>query len=144
MDLNKLRHVLRQNHLSMTSSRKLVFEILKQNQPLTIANIVKKTDGRVNRASIYRCVKLFENLQIVQRINIGWKYKIELTDLFNDHHHHAHCLECGQILTLPASLQLENQIVAIAQNINFKLVGHQIELTGICAECIVKKEVIIS
>lgn len=35
--------------------------------------------GHLDRASLYRIITVFERIGIVRRINIGWKYKIELS-----------------------------------------------------------------
>jgi len=32
---------------------------------------------------------------------IGWKYKLELSNAFQHHHHHLTCLQCGGVTPLP-------------------------------------------
>lgn len=88
----------------------------------------------VDRASVYRTVALFERLGIVQRLNTGWKYKIELTDKFAEHHHHLTCTHCGRTITMNES-ELEVLISKLAAHHNFAPTSHQIEIQGLCERC---------
>ncbi len=89
----------------------------------------------IDRASVYRAISLFEKLGIVERLQTGWKYKLELTDSFHDHHHHATCLQCGASIVLPEDAALEQQIVQIASIDGFRVMRHQLEIQGYCATC---------
>ncbi len=88
----------------------------------------------VDRASIYRAVDLFERLGIVQRLNTGWKYKLELTDKFAEHHHHLTCVHCGQTIALNEHM-LEQTIDNLARAHGFTPTAHQIEIQGYCRNC---------
>src|SRR5689334_14001769 len=92
--------VLKDNGLSVTKDRLLVFELLESKPPLTMNELHQLTKDKIDRASLYRVVGLFEKLGIVNRINIGWKYKIELSDTFHVHHHHLTCLKCGKVINI--------------------------------------------
>ena len=90
--------------------------------------------GNADRASIYRAVGLFERLGIVQRLNTGWKYKLELTDKFADHHHHLTCIRCGRTITMNED-ELEQAIEKLAASHHFSPSAHQIEIQGLCERC---------
>lgn len=89
----------------------------------------------IDRASVYRVVSLFEQLGIVQRLQIGWKYKLELSDTFSHHHHHLTCLKCGRIIDFDEAPALEKDLYHIAKNNNFQIRGHQLEIQGLCRNC---------
>lgn len=89
----------------------------------------------IDRASVYRIVALFERLDIVQRLQTGWKYKIELSDAFHDHHHHATCLRCGNTIALAEDHTLERLLHRVAELHRFRLHSHQLELQGYCQSC---------
>jgi Fur family ferric uptake transcriptional regulator len=90
--------------------------------------------GRADRASVYRAIELFERMGVVQRLSTGWKYKLELTDKFAEHHHHLTCVQCGR--TTPMSeTELEQTISRLAATHNFKPSAHQIEIQGLCTKC---------
>lgn len=95
--------------------------------------LVGKVRG-VDRASVYRAVELFERLGIVQRLNAGWKYKLELTDKFAEHHHHLTCINCGRTIAMTET-ELEDVISRLAANHGFSPTAHQIEIQGYCDMC---------
>jgi Fur family ferric uptake transcriptional regulator len=133
--LKQLKHTLKSHQQSVTKSRQIVFEALIGAEPQTMNHLVAACSGRIDRASVYRTITLFEKLGIVQRLQIGWKYKLELSDSFQHHHHHMTCQQCGRTLPLPEDLQLERRLRALAAGQNFQLSGHQLELQGFCAVC---------
>jgi Fur family ferric uptake transcriptional regulator len=96
--------------------------------------LINKTPAMMDRASVYRTVTLFEKLGIVQRINIGWKYRIELSDKFADHHHHLVCTKCSKIIPIDAD-NLEVFIEQVAAQNKFKAINHQVEIQGLCNKC---------
>src|SRR5690606_16614132 len=80
--------MLKQHGYSVTLGRMMVFKALWRQPPIEIGSLFKKLDGGLDRASLYRTIRLFEQIGVVHRISIGWKYKIELAEAFNHHHHH--------------------------------------------------------
>src|ERR1700759_5537066 len=97
----RLQTTLKDHHQSLTAARVHVFEALQGHEPQTMHPIVEACRGGPDRASVYRAIALFERLGIVQRLQMGWKYKLELSDAFTHHHHHLTCLRCGRIIPLP-------------------------------------------
>lgn len=125
--------ILKEQGYSRTTARLAVFEALLGKEPLSMHDLVLAAPA-IDRASVYRAVDLFEKLGIVQRLNTGWKYKIELTDAFMAHHHHLTCTHCGR--TVPMNEQkLERFIDQLANEHGFKPTGHQIEIQGLCPDC---------
>lgn len=125
--------ILKEQGQSITAARLQVFRTLLGQEPLSMHELVQRT-GNVDRASVYRAVGLFERLGIVQRLNTGWKYKIELTDRFSEHHHHLTCTNCGKTVDMNES-ELETLISKLAKHHNFAPSAHQIEIQGLCSDC---------
>jgi Fe2+ or Zn2+ uptake regulation protein len=138
--LSLLHSVLAEHGYSDTIARRTVFSQLEHHKPQTMKELVEALDGVIDRASIYRTIALFESLHIVQRIHIGWKYKIELSQRFLDHHHHITCLICGKLETLRANDALETLINNLAKKQGYTMSTHQIELQGICKTCTAKQK----
>jgi Fe2+ or Zn2+ uptake regulation protein len=132
--IDQLKVTLRQNGLSLTAARRAVFEALQQPEPQTMSELVGHCSN-IDRASTYRSVVLFERLGIIQRLQIGWKYKLELTDAFMRHHHHFSCVRCGHVITLPEDMVLERRLRAMARRQHFLAQDHQLEIRGLCATC---------
>lgn len=127
------RLILKQQHQSVTKARVAVFESLLGQEPMSMHELVGRV-AEIDRASVYRAIDLFEKLGIVQRLNTGWKYKIELTDAFTEHHHHLACIRCGRMVALN-EVHLESFIEQLADKHGFKVSAHQIEIQGMCPEC---------
>jgi Fur family transcriptional regulator, ferric uptake regulator len=126
--------LLKHHHLSATKQRLTVFEILEGREPLSMSELFDLVKGQLDRASLYRTVSVFEELGIVRRVNIGWKYKIELSDRFTEHHHHLTCLKCAKVIPISED-ELEGFISTLSAKYKFKPVEHQIEVQGYCEAC---------
>lgn len=135
MHYDNLKAILKKNGSSLTKPRKLVFDLLLDREPQTMQVLARRAEGKVDRATIYRTVDLFERLGIVHRLNIGWKYKIELSDIFAEHHHHFYCTNCGKTTALSANPMLETMINSLASKDGYSPRGHTLEIFGFCDIC---------
>jgi Fur family transcriptional regulator, ferric uptake regulator len=132
---DQLTGTLKQHGYSLTHARQAVFRALQEREPQTMRELVQACQPGINRASVYRTVALYEQLGVMQRLQIGWKYKLELTDSFTNHHHHLTCSQCGQVTPLPEDHQLEERLTELAQARSFLPQAHQIEIRGVCSDC---------
>jgi Fur family ferric uptake transcriptional regulator len=130
-----LRKRLKTNNYSVTDTRLNVFKALENSEPQTMDQLIQKVSAVANRASVYRVIDLFEKLGVVQRIQIGWKYKLELSNEFQEHHHHLTCMNCGKITSFREPENLNYLLGKIAENENFLMQSHQLELQGLCRNC---------
>lgn len=131
----QLQQHLKSHGYSMTHPRYVVFAALEDTEAVTMAALVAACGNQLDRATVYRTVTLFEKLGIVQRVQIGWKYKIELTDSFSHHHHHLTCTRCGVVIPLTEDQALEDRLHELAKLYKFKPSDHQIEIRGLCRTC---------
>jgi Fur family transcriptional regulator, ferric uptake regulator len=135
MHYENLKALLKKGGSSFTAGRRAVFDLLIDQEPQSMQVLVARAKGKVDRATLYRTIELFERLGIVHRVNIGWKYKIELSDIFLGHHHHFYCTRCTMTFNLPVSAMLETMIDSTVNKEGFSPRGHQLEVYGICAAC---------
>lgn len=131
-----LKAILKDNGSSLTRTRQLIFDLLLNQEPQTMQVLASRAKGQIDRATVYRTVELFERLGIASRLSIGWKYKVELSDVFSGHHHHMHCTNCSKILDLPGNPMLETMIDTLAMKADFSPRGHQLEIYGLCPACV--------
>lgn len=131
--VHNFKSLLQADGCSITKARLAVFTALHGQEPLTMHQLIARVKS-IDRASVYRAIELFEQLGIVQRLNNGWKYTLELTDKFAEHHHHLTCTNCGRSITL-SEHELERVIDKLALSHGFAAMAHQIEIQGLCAEC---------
>ncbi len=139
--LRLLQKVLKNNKYSLTEPRRVVCSLLWNAEPLSMHELSERSKGLIDRASLYRTVELFEKLGLVQRIYIGWKYKIELSDVLTHHHHHISCLDCGKIVAITEEEEIEAMIDSIAQRHGFVAANHQLEVRGYCAACSKQRDI---
>ena len=131
---NPFKALLKNHGYSITDQRFLVFNLLIGQEPLTMHELIERAEGKIDRASIYRIIGLFDRIGITQRLNIGWKYRIELTDKFAQHHHHLTCLDCRKVIPINKN-ELEDFISQLASAQKFTPIEHQVEIQGYCSQC---------
>ena len=135
MHYENLKSILKTNGASLTKPRKVFFDLLLNQGPQSVQVLTQRAKGKIDRATVYRTIELFERAGIVRRVNVGWKYKIELSDVFTGHHHHMFCTNCGRMFDLPDSPMLETMIDSVTAKTDFTPRGHQLEVNGLCASC---------
>lgn len=134
-EIQNLKQVLRDNGFSLTRARRQVFDALSDSDTLDMSQLMRKLHSKVNRSSVYRTIDLFEKHGIVNRLQIGWKYKLELSEAFSSHHHHATCLNCNKIIAFEEGAILQDDINNLADELGLRLASHSLELRGTCRNC---------
>ena len=129
--------VLKQNHLKVTKQRKALLSYLLANQDhyhdvTLVDDYMRQQFPGMSHNTIYRNIKEFEQAgmveQQVQGDHARVKYQCDFSHL---HHHHFICQRCGKVTELK-----DGPIdIFAAQLPGCQIVGHRIELYGICAEC---------
>lgn len=141
-DTARFRQMLAERGHHVTQPREVVFTLLLNSpSPQSMSELIAKASGQVDRVSVYRNIELFEELGIVHRIYVGWKYKLELSDQFLAHHHHLICLNCGKVIDIEDEKHLEEFTAEVAKRFGFQPRGHQFEIDGYCKECLSKETI---
>ena len=128
----KSTQILKQAKLSNTKIRKSILEFLMQNHgPFSIDEIHKQAFD-CDYATVYRCIKKFEEHGIVKKCNFGdnisrYEYK------HLHHHHHIICRVCRKIDTVKYCFLKEMEKMLADQG--YKDVSHNLEFFGICQNC---------
>lgn len=118
----------------VTAPRTRMFGLLQHHPAVTVKELLKLVKKH-DRSTVYRNMDLFERLGIINRLQLGWHTKIELSDIFQHHHHHMSCVNCGKVWDLSESPVIETQISQLAKEKNFKPMDHQLEIRGLCKAC---------
>ncbi len=127
------RHLQEQGY-SVTSPRTQLFRYMQANDPASLSAIVADNKG-MDRASIYRTLTLFRKLGVIQDVIMGGRKMVELVDTFDSHHHHISCVRCGRSVSVEDP-ELEERLEALARLHDIEPRSHQIEISGVCRECI--------
>jgi len=135
-DINNFKQIITSNGYRLTMAREATFRLLVSSEPQSIREIlVKAKNANVDRVSVYSNIELFEKLGIVHRIYVGWKYKLELSDEFIEHHHHLSCLECGKVIDIEDEKHIDKFIESVALRAGFVPRRHLFEVDGYCKDC---------
>ncbi len=129
----KLVASLKASGFSATAPRRAVASALYSYGLQTMSQLIKRCPD-VDRASIYRSVKLLEELHVITRVPQGFKHKFELSDNFLPHHHHIVCSGCGRMADIEQR-ELEELLDKVAESEGYRLNSHKVELIGVCANC---------
>ncbi len=84
-------------------------------------------------ATVYRAMKFFTDMKLVNTLDIGdgiIRYELNLSN----HHDHLICASCGKIIEFEDNLIELNQI-KIAEKNNFILKEHVMTIYGLCEDC---------
>jgi Fur family ferric uptake transcriptional regulator len=129
--LDRFEAYLRDQNMSRTKPRRLVYKALASNGPQTPSVLVLNLKGLTDRATVYRTIEFFLANRIAVRVGDG---EIELGEAFRPHHHHLVCNLCGRSESVDDTV-LETALREAAIRQGFILESHQVELTGLCATC---------
>lgn len=132
--------MLRDHGASNTSVRRAIFGILAGHDLLTMRQLTDLAGDVADTASVYRTIELFEQLGIIHKVYTGWKYRVELSDAFRPHHHHAICRECGRVIPLEENPKLERLIQTWAAAHHMHQTAHSLEITGVCSDCLTQSD----
>lgn len=133
-ELNLFENILKKSGHSLTATRRNIFNEISRNHSISILDLTHKLNS-IDRSTIYRTIDLFMKLNIINKVQIGWKYKIELSELFTNHHHHIVCSLCGKVSSFIEGRQLFDIISIIANEQDYALVSHQLSIIGLCSDC---------
>jgi Fur family ferric uptake transcriptional regulator len=133
-DTARFKALLKKNRYFATKARVELFELLQNRNAIRIKDLLT-LQRHQDQASVYRNIKVFEELGIINRLQLGWHSKLELSDTFQHHHHHLTCLKCGLVISLPEDPILEKQIGVLTRKNSFKATDHQLEIRGLCTTC---------
>ena len=87
-----------------------------------------KIDNRISLATVYRTIKLFEENNVLNRIDLGGK-RARYEELTDSHHDHLIDVETGDIIEF-VDEEIEDLQKKVAKKLGYSLVDHKMELFG--------------
>jgi len=132
--VDKFKQHLKAAGQKVTTPRLAVFAFLQEHDPTTVQAVIRHLTPAVDRASVYRTLGLFRELEIIHDMVTAGRRMIELTDSFDSHHHHLSCLRCGRHESIEDEV-IEQRLAAIARAQGFEPTSHQVQISGLCQAC---------
>jgi Fe2+ or Zn2+ uptake regulation protein len=123
-----------------TSGRRALVDVLVgADAPLTILEVVARGHS-LAQSSAYRNLTVLEAAGVVSRIISGQEHaRFELAHDLTGHHHHLICSTCGSVRDFTVSDHLEQQLERTlrqtAEQNDFDVEHHRLDLVGVCAAC---------
>lgn len=143
MNEEKVKDLLREKGLKVTSQRLMVLNILSAHgdEHLTVEEIydlAKEESPEIGLATIYRTVQVLLELHVIEKVTFddGFaRYELNGEEMGSGHrHHHAICTQCGKVYSLETDLldTLEKQVF---ESLGFEVTDHEVKLYGLCSAC---------
>ncbi|MEA1956598.1 MAG: Fur family transcriptional regulator [Campylobacterota bacterium] len=137
--LNNFKTLLKKNNLKFTIQREVILETLYDSDehltPESLHHLIqeKYEDLKTGIATVYRTLALLEDSNMVTSLSFGAQgKKYELGA--KEHHDHLICTQCGAITEF-VDEQIEDRQHKIADELNFKMQDHSMQIYGICNNC---------
>ena len=123
----------KQKGVKLTDQRKLKAKIMSDSQDHPdvdeLYKRVSKLDSKISIATVYRTVKLFEEVGILTKHDFrGGKARYE--KLPESHHDHLIDIKSGEIIEFVVE-EIEKLQKNVAEKLGYKLVDHKLALYGI-------------
>ena len=119
--------------VKLTDQRRKIAKVMSESHDHPdvdeLYNRVIKIDSKISIATVYRTVKLFEELGILTKHDFkGGKARYE--KISEGHHDHSIDIKTGEIIEF-LDEEIENLQNKVAAKYGYKLVDHKLELYGI-------------
>jgi len=130
--------------LKITMPRLKVLQILEQSADhhLSAESIYKallEMGEDVGVATVYRVLTQFEAANLVVRHNFEGGHSVfELSQ--EEHHDHLVCVKCGRVEEFMDEI-IEQRQKMIAEQANFKMTDHALNIYGLCPDCQKSEEI---
>lgn len=119
--------------LRMTGQRRVIALVLESAKDHPDAEDIyaraSRIDAAISLATVYRTVKLFEEVGILERLEFG-DGRARFEDASRPHHDHLFDLKSGEVIEF---IEAEMEILQekVARKLGYRLVGHKMELFGV-------------
>ena len=119
--------------LRMTEQRRVIAGVLEESADHPdVEELYARAsalDSGISLATVYRTVKLFEEADILDKLEFG-DGRARYEDAERDHHDHLIDLHSGEVIEFmdPEIEQLQEKIAA---KLGYRLKGHKLELYGV-------------
>ena len=125
--------------VKLTDQRKIIAKVISESKAEygdsdhpdvdELYNRVSKIDPKISIATVYRTVKLFEEVGILTKHDFkGGKARYE--PIFESHHDHLIDVKTGEIIEF-VDEEIEKLQKKVAEKYGYNLIDHKLELYGV-------------
>jgi Fur family ferric uptake transcriptional regulator len=130
--LERIESVCRDKGLRVTGQRRVIAQIIAEIKDHPDVNELHRRaagiDGRISLSTVYRTVKRFEELGVIERHEFrDGRARYERTPAI--HHDHLIDITTGRLVEFHSE-EIERLQAEIANELGYRVVGHRLELYG--------------
>jgi Fur family ferric uptake transcriptional regulator len=118
-----------------TDNRRLILSyFMSAHEPLSASALLLLLKGkRIHRATVFRILSLFEEKDILSRVDFHeGEYRFELSAI--PHHHHTVCKTCGAVERVDWCM-VKDAKTQIKKRTGFRIIDHSFTFWGVCKKC---------
>ena len=134
--LNQYLTMIREQGFRVTPQRQLILgTLLRSGGHATARDVYEMVQEKVstlNRATVYRTLDFFCELNITAKTEIDGRTTYEI--LGEDPHHHLVCRECGHVAVL-SDKHFDHLVEHLLAEHQFKAELHHLAIPGVCQHC---------
>ena len=130
---SRLEQLCVQKGLKMTEQRRVISRVLSDSQDHPdVEQVYRRAvelDPHISIATVYRTMRLFEEANVIERLDFG-DGRARYEEARDEHHHHLIDVQTGEVVEF-SSDELEVIKEKIARDLGYRLIGHRLELYGV-------------
>jgi Fur family transcriptional regulator, ferric uptake regulator len=130
---SRLEQLCVQKGLKMTEQRRVISRVLSDaSDHPDVEQVYRRAvemDPHISIATVYRTMRLFEEANVIERLDFG-DGRARYEENRDTHHHHLIDVQSGEVIEF-TNEELEKLKERIADELGFELIGHRLELYGV-------------
>lgn len=136
----KFREYLATKGMRLTQERELIVtEVFSSHEHFDADQLVErmsaqKTGRRVSRSTVYRTLGWLEESGLLRKVARTNDRDVYEHDYGYPQHDHFICKSCGELFEFQ-NANIAEILEKLAEQINFRMNEHRLEVYGICEEC---------
>ena len=128
-----IEEICKQKGVKLTDQRRIIAQVMSNSRDHPdvdeLYKRISKIDSKISIATVYRTVKLFEEIGILTKHDFkGGKARYE--ELPDNHHDHLIDVQSGEIVEF-VNEEIEKLQKIVAEELGYQLLDHKLELYGI-------------
>jgi Fur family transcriptional regulator, ferric uptake regulator len=132
-DASPIERLCVDNGLRMTGQRRIVARVLSTSHDHPdieeLHRRVRKIDSRISLSTIYRTVRLFCGIGIIEKHNFGVG-RARLEPAPDKHHDHLIVIPSGKVIEFRSN-EIERLLEKTASQLGYRIVEHRLELYAV-------------
>ena len=131
--LSRVERLCLEKGLKMTGQRRVIARVISESGDHPDADTVyrraTRVDPRISMATVYRTVRLFEEVKVLERHDFG-RGRARYEEAASEHHDHLIDVSSGEVVEFRND-EIERLQSEVAERLGYRLVGHRLELYGV-------------